>query len=121
MGKGGGDHGHHGDAAHDGDFRNKVRSMTGFFFFFLRSVAYCVCERNNPTIVLLITSSSLAGAALIHLEDQIRAKTGDSHSRIVAGTAIGAFFATILTADDRNERPLFIAADGDSSDCSVFY
>ncbi|CAL5405007.1 unnamed protein product [Camellia sinensis] len=29
MGGGGGDHGHHGDAAHGGDFRNKVWSMTG--------------------------------------------------------------------------------------------
>ncbi|KAF5933208.1 hypothetical protein HYC85_029379 [Camellia sinensis] len=29
MGGGGGDHGHHGDAAHCGDFRNKVWSMTG--------------------------------------------------------------------------------------------
>ncbi|GMP23871.1 hypothetical protein CsSME_00001324 [Camellia sinensis var. sinensis] len=30
-----------------------------------------------------VTTSFLAGAALIHLEDQIRAKIGDSHSCIV--------------------------------------
>ncbi|XAR61201.1 hypothetical protein NMG60_11034836 [Bertholletia excelsa] len=63
------------------------------------------------------TTGIVAGAALVHLEDQIRAKTGDSNSRIVdffdivAGTGIGAYFATMLTADDGNGRPLFTARD----------
>ncbi|KAM7527188.1 hypothetical protein LguiB_030598 [Lonicera macranthoides] len=78
------------------------------------------CE-GKKTRVLSIdgggTSGIVAGAALIHLEDQIRAKTGDSHSRIVdyfdivAGTGIGALFAAMLTADDGNGRPLFTARD----------
>ncbi|GMP99803.1 hypothetical protein CsSME_00047148 [Camellia sinensis var. sinensis] len=63
------------------------------------------------------TTGIVAGAALIHLEDQIRSKTGDSHSRIadffdiIAGTGIGALFASLLIADDGNGRPLFTARD----------
>lgn len=63
------------------------------------------------------TTGIVAGAALIHLEDQIRAITGDSSSRItdffdiVAGTGIGALLAAMLTADGGNGRPLFTAVD----------
>ncbi|KAF8388031.1 hypothetical protein HHK36_026697 [Tetracentron sinense] len=63
------------------------------------------------------TKGFIAGAALIHLEDQIQARTGDPHSRIsdffdfFAGTGIGAVFAAMLTADDGNGRPLFTARD----------
>ncbi|WOG83686.1 hypothetical protein DCAR_0102863 [Daucus carota subsp. sativus] len=59
----------------------------------------------------------VAGESLIHLEEQIRAKSGDSNARItdffdiIAGTGIGAVFATMLTADDGNGRPLFTATD----------
>lgn len=78
------------------------------------------CEGKKTRILSIDgggTTGFLAGAALIHLEDQIRAKTGDSHSRIadffdiVAGTGIGAFFAAMLTAEDGNGRPLFTATD----------
>ncbi|XP_047328698.1 probable inactive patatin-like protein 9 [Impatiens glandulifera] len=61
------------------------------------------------------TTGIVAGAALVHLEDQIRAKTGDPQSHIadffdiIAGTGIGAIFATMLTADDGNGRPLYTA------------
>lgn len=78
------------------------------------------CEGKKTRILSIDgggTTGFLAGAALIHLEDQIRAKTGDSHSRIadffdiVAGTGIGALFAAMLTAEDGNGRPLFTATD----------
>lgn len=75
------------------------------------------CESNKKTRVLSIdgggTTGTVAGAALIHLEDQIRLKTGDSHAQIadffdiVTGTGIGAIFAAMLTADDGSGRPLF--------------
>ncbi|KAA8550864.1 hypothetical protein F0562_002548 [Nyssa sinensis] len=78
------------------------------------------CE-GKKTRVLSIdgggTTGFVAGAALIHLEDQIRAKTGDSQSciadffDIIAGTGIGAFFAAMLAADDGNGRPLFTARE----------
>lgn len=78
------------------------------------------CDANNKkTRILSIdgggTTGIVAGVALIHLEDQIRAKTGDSHSSIadffdiIAGTGIGAFFAAMLTAADGNGRPLYTA------------
>lgn len=78
------------------------------------------CE-GKKTRVLSIdgggTTGIVAAAALILLEDQIRTKTGDSHSRIVdffdivAGTGIGALYAAMLTADDGNGRPLFTARE----------
>ncbi|KAA8543239.1 hypothetical protein F0562_021266 [Nyssa sinensis] len=78
------------------------------------------CE-GKKTRVLSIdgggTTGIVAGAALIHLEDQIRAKTGDSHSRIadffdiISGTGIGALFATMLTVDNGNGRSLFSARE----------
>nr|XP_043637704.1 probable inactive patatin-like protein 9 [Erigeron canadensis] len=63
------------------------------------------------------TTGIVSGASLIHLEDQIQAKTGDSNARIidffdiVAGTGIGAFFAVMLNVDDGNGRPLFNARE----------
>eukprot|EP00268_Persea_americana_P051911 TRINITY_DN5772_c0_g1_i3.p1 TRINITY_DN5772_c0_g1~~TRINITY_DN5772_c0_g1_i3.p1 ORF type:complete len:405 (-),score=30.57 TRINITY_DN5772_c0_g1_i3:157-1371(-) len=57
----------------------------------------------------------ISGQALIHLEDQIRSKTGDPDARIadyfdvVAGTGIGGILAAMLTADGGNGRPLFTA------------
>lgn len=77
------------------------------------------CEGSKKTRVLSIdgggTTAVVAAAALVHLEDQIQLKTGDSHSRIVdffdvvVGTGIGAVFAAMLTADDGSGRPLFSA------------
>lgn len=63
------------------------------------------------------TTCAVAGAALIHLEDQIKAKTGDSNARIVdffdivAGTGIGAVLAVMINADDGNGRPIFSARE----------
>ncbi|XP_043690711.1 probable inactive patatin-like protein 9 [Telopea speciosissima] len=78
------------------------------------------CEDKKTRILSIDgggTKGIIAGAALIHLEDQIQAKTGDSQSRIIdffdilAGTGIGAIFSAMLTADDGNGRPLFTARD----------
>ncbi|GAB4829507.1 Probable inactive patatin-like protein 9 [Ancistrocladus abbreviatus] len=63
------------------------------------------------------TTGIVSGAALIHLESQIQAKTGDPHSQIanffdvVAGTGIGALYAAMLTADDGTGRPLYTAKE----------
>ncbi|KAF7818325.1 putative inactive patatin-like protein 9 [Senna tora] len=79
------------------------------------------CETTKKTRVLSIdgggTTAIVAGAALIHLEDQIRLLTGDSHAQIVdffdivAGTGIGAILAAMITADDGSGRPLYTARD----------
>lgn len=79
------------------------------------------CEGSKKTRVLSIdgggTTGIVSGASLIHLEDQIQAKTGDSNARIVdffdiiAGTGIGALLAVMLNADDGNGRPMFTARD----------
>ncbi|KAJ4967938.1 hypothetical protein NE237_014639 [Protea cynaroides] len=78
------------------------------------------CEHKKTRILSIDgggTKGIVAGAALIHLEDQIQAKTGDSQSRIadffdlLAGTGIGAIFAAMLTIDDGNGRPRFTARD----------
>lgn len=79
------------------------------------------CENTKKTRILSIdgggTTSIVAGAALIHLEDQIRLKTGDSDARIadffdlIAGTGVGAVLAAMLSADDGSGRPLFSARD----------
>ncbi|KAJ6736108.1 PATATIN-LIKE PROTEIN 6 [Salix viminalis] len=79
------------------------------------------CEAAKKTRVLSIdgggTTGIVAAAALIHLEDQIRFKTGDPQARIVdffdiiAGTGIGALLATMLAADDGSGSPLFTARD----------
>lgn len=63
------------------------------------------------------TTATVAAYSLILLEDQIRAKTGDSQSRIadyfdiIAGTGIGAIYAAMLAADDGCGRPLYSARD----------
>ncbi|KAF4352186.1 hypothetical protein CsatB_005690 [Cannabis sativa] len=63
------------------------------------------------------TTGIVAGAALVHLEEQIRLKTGDPHAQIadffdlVTGTGIGAILAAMITADDGAGRPLFTARE----------
>ncbi|KAJ4955670.1 hypothetical protein NE237_012453 [Protea cynaroides] len=78
------------------------------------------CEEKKTRILSIDgggTKGLIAGAALIHIEDQIQVKTGDSQSRIadffdiLAGTGIGAIYAAMLTADDGNGRPLYSAGD----------
>ena len=79
------------------------------------------CEGGKKTTVLSIdgggTGAVVSAAALVHLEDQIQLKTGDSRSRIVdffdvvVGTGVGAVFAAMLAADDGSGRPLFSAKD----------
>lgn len=79
------------------------------------------CEATKKTRVLSIdgggTTGIIAGASLVHLEDQIRLKTGDPHAQIadffdiIAGTGIGALLASMLVADDGSGRPLFTARD----------
>ncbi|KAJ0453809.1 putative patatin-like phospholipase domain, Acyl transferase/acyl hydrolase/lysophospholipase [Helianthus annuus] len=79
------------------------------------------CEGTKKTRVLSIdgggTSTTVSGASLIHLEEQIQAKTGDSNARIVdffdiiAGTGVGAVLAVMINADDGNGRPLFTARE----------
>ncbi|GAA0164856.1 hypothetical protein LIER_20399 [Lithospermum erythrorhizon] len=63
------------------------------------------------------TTGIAAGTSLVHLEEQIRSKTGDSNASIIdffdviAGTGIGAVLATMLAADDGNGRPLYSAKE----------
>ncbi|KAL3626092.1 putative inactive patatin-like protein 9 [Castilleja foliolosa] len=78
------------------------------------------CE-GKKTRVLSIdgggTTAIVAGASLVHLEDQIQAKTGDPNARIadffdiVVGTGIGALLAAMLVADGGDGRPIFSARD----------
>ncbi|KAK4763978.1 hypothetical protein SAY87_013416 [Trapa incisa] len=77
------------------------------------------CESSRKTRILSIdgggTTCIVAGASLIHLEDQIRLRTGDSHANvvdffdIVTGTGTGGILAAILCAADTTGRPLFTA------------
>ncbi|GLT52749.1 hypothetical protein SLA2020_260710 [Shorea laevis] len=79
------------------------------------------CVSTKKTQVLSIdgggTTGIVAGAALIHLEDQIRLKTADPHAHIVdffdiiAGTGVGAILAAMLSAEDGSGRPLFTARE----------
>ncbi|XP_022769835.1 probable inactive patatin-like protein 9 [Durio zibethinus] len=79
------------------------------------------CETAKKIRILSIDGGGntgiVAGAALIHLEDQIRLKTGDPHAQIadffdmVAGTGIGAVLAAMLSADDGTGHPLFTARE----------
>ncbi|KAL6271638.1 hypothetical protein ACE6H2_028549 [Prunus campanulata] len=79
------------------------------------------CETTKKTRILSIdgggTTGIVSGAALIHLEDQIRLKTGDSHAQIadffdlIAGTGIGAVLAAMLVANDGSGRPLYTARE----------
>ncbi|XP_057958853.1 probable inactive patatin-like protein 9 [Malania oleifera] len=63
------------------------------------------------------TTVVVTGAALIHLEDQIQARTGNNRHRIadffdlIAGSGIGAILAAMLVADDGRGRPLFTARE----------
>ncbi|KAL9228558.1 hypothetical protein vseg_004122 [Gypsophila vaccaria] len=63
------------------------------------------------------TSVAVAGAFLVHLEETIQSKTGDSSARIihffdiVAGTGVGAVLAVLLSAADAAGRPLFSARE----------
>ncbi|CAH8337586.1 unnamed protein product [Eruca vesicaria subsp. sativa] len=63
------------------------------------------------------TTAIVAGASILHLEDQIRLQTGDPHAQIsdffdiVAGTGIGGILAALLVADDGSGRPMFTARD----------
>ncbi|XP_020213244.1 probable inactive patatin-like protein 9 [Cajanus cajan] len=63
------------------------------------------------------TTAIVAGAALLHLQNQIRAQTSDPHAQIadyfdiIAGTGIGALLAAMITADDGFGRPLYTAGD----------
>ncbi|KAK7285351.1 hypothetical protein RJT34_20120 [Clitoria ternatea] len=78
-------------------------------------------EATTKTRILSIdgggTTAIVAGAALIHLENQIRAQTSDPHAQIadyfdiIAGTGIGALLAAMITADDGFGRPLYTARD----------
>ncbi|XP_022759728.1 probable inactive patatin-like protein 9 [Durio zibethinus] len=79
------------------------------------------CETTKQIRILSIdgggTTGIVAGASLIHLEDQIRLKTGDPNAQIVdffdiiAGTGIGAVLAAMLSADDGTGHPLFTARE----------
>ncbi|KAK8718033.1 hypothetical protein V6N13_045282 [Hibiscus sabdariffa] len=79
------------------------------------------CEPTKKTRILSIdgggTTGIVAGAGLIHLEDQIRNKTGDPHAQIadffdmIAGTGVGAILAAMLSADDGTGHPLFSARE----------
>ncbi|CAL9023740.1 unnamed protein product [Prunus brigantina] len=83
------------------------------------------CETTKKTRILSIdgggTTGIVSGAALIHLEDQIRLKTGDAHAQIadffdlIAGTGIGAVLAAMLVADDGSGRPLYTAREAVNS------
>ncbi|KAL6214707.1 hypothetical protein ACLB2K_014139 [Fragaria x ananassa] len=83
------------------------------------------CEASKKTRILSIdgggTTAIVAGEALIHLEDQIRLKTGDPHAQIVdffdlvAGTGVGAVLAAMLVAEDGSGRPLYTARDAVNS------
>ncbi|KAE8665438.1 putative inactive patatin-like protein 9 [Hibiscus syriacus] len=79
------------------------------------------CEPTKKTRILSIdgggTTGIVAGAGLIHLEEQILLKTGDPHARIadffdmIAGTGVGAIIAAMLSADDGTGHPLFTARE----------
>ncbi|KAB2071049.1 hypothetical protein ES319_A08G196800v1 [Gossypium barbadense] len=80
------------------------------------------CEKSGKKVRILSidgggTTGIVAGAALIHLEDQIRLKTSDAHAQIadffdlIAGTGVGAVLAAMISADDGTGHPLFSARD----------
>ncbi|KAJ0255017.1 inactive patatin-like protein 9 [Hirschfeldia incana] len=79
------------------------------------------CDTTRKTRILSIdgggTTAIVAGASIIHLEDQIRLQTGDPHAQIsdffdiVAGTGIGGILAALLVADDGSGRPMFTARE----------
>ncbi|CAL0320571.1 unnamed protein product [Lupinus luteus] len=79
------------------------------------------CRGSNKTRILSIdgggTTAIVAGASLIHLEEQIRLQTSDPHAHIadffdiIAGTGIGAILAAMITAADAFGKPLNTARD----------
>ncbi|MBA0633801.1 hypothetical protein Godav_022184 [Gossypium davidsonii] len=80
------------------------------------------CESTTKKVRILSidgggTSGIVSGAALIHLEDQIRLKAGDPHAQIadffdmIAGTGVGALIAAMLSADDGTGHPIFSARE----------
>ncbi|MBA0591563.1 hypothetical protein Gorai_008575, partial [Gossypium raimondii] len=79
------------------------------------------CEPTKKIRILSIdgggTTGIVAAAALIHLEDQIRLKTGDPYAQIadffdmISGTGVGAILAAMLSADDGTGHPLFTARE----------
>lgn len=79
------------------------------------------CESTVKTRILTIdgggTTAIVAGATLIHLEDQIRLQTSDPDAQIadffeiIAGTGIGAILAAMITAADAFGRPLYTARE----------
>ena len=79
------------------------------------------CGTTSKTRILSIdgggTTATVSGAALIHLEDQIRLQTNDPHAQItdyfdiITGTGIGAILAAMISADDGFGRPLYTARD----------
>ncbi|GMI66518.1 PATATIN-like protein 9 [Hibiscus trionum] len=79
------------------------------------------CEATNKVRILSIdgggTTGIVAGAALIHLEDQIRLKTGDPRAQIadffdmIACSGVGAIIAAMLSADDGTGHPIFTARE----------
>ncbi|XP_058740262.1 probable inactive patatin-like protein 9 [Vicia villosa] len=79
------------------------------------------CGATSKTRILSIdgggTTAIVSGAALIHLEDQIRSQTKDPHAQItdyfdiITGTGIGAILAAMITADDGFGRPLYTARE----------
>ncbi|MBA0796802.1 hypothetical protein Gohar_007538, partial [Gossypium harknessii] len=80
------------------------------------------CEKSGKKVRILSidgggTTGIVAGAALIHLEDQIRLKTSDAHAQIadffdlIAGTGVGAVLAAMISADDGTGHPLFSARE----------
>lgn len=84
-------------------------------------LSHCKEETTTKTRILSIdgggTTAIVAGAALIHLEDQIRLQTSDPHAHvvdffdIVAGTGIGAILAAMITAADAFGRPMYTARE----------
>jgi patatin-like phospholipase/acyl hydrolase len=85
------------------------------------SLSHSHCKATSKTRILSIdgggTTAIVSGAALIHLEDQIRLQTNNPHAQItdyfdiITGTGIGAILAAMITADDGFGRPLYTARD----------
>ncbi|KAK4741554.1 hypothetical protein SAY87_025142 [Trapa incisa] len=77
------------------------------------------CDSSRRTRVLSIdgggTTCIVTGAVLVHLEDQIRLRTGDPHANVVdffdvvTGTGTGGILASMLCLADASGRPLFTA------------
>ncbi|KAL9247296.1 hypothetical protein vseg_020741 [Gypsophila vaccaria] len=80
-----------------------------------------VTDSSKKTRILTIdgggTSALVAGAFLVHLEDIIQLKTGDTAARavdyfdIVAGTGVGAVLAVLISAADDAGRPMLSARE----------